>query len=1029
VTLADLSIRKPVFAWMLMVAFIVVGVVAFPRLGVSQMPDVDFPVVTVRLTWEGAAPEVMENDVVDVVEDVVMSVEGIREVTSVSRQGAATVTIEFDLSRDIDLAIRDVQSKLSQAARQLPRDMDPPVISKDNPEDNPIMWIALSGPRKPQELSEMVRNRLKDKLQVVPGVGEISMGGVLSRNVRVWVDAPALESHDLAITDVVRAVQEQHVEVPAGRLESQSRERNVRSEGEAASLEALRELAVGGDGASPVRLRHVAIVEDGLEDRRRIARSNGESAQGMGIRKQRGANAVAVARGVRARVEEIRKTLDKDLRLDIVFDSTPYVEESIQEIEFAMILSVILTALVCWLFLGSLSSAFNIILAIPTSLAGTFAVMYFLGFTLNTFSLLALSLSVGIVVDDAIMVLENIFRHREIGKTRRAAAADGAREITFAALAATAAIIAIFLPIAFAQGIIGKFLFQFGVVLSVAVFLSLVEALTITPARCAQFLDANRRSTRLGRSLEALFRRLERAYGACLGPALRFRWITFAAALAAFAASLFIVPQLRAELVPSQDMSRFLVRLQTPVGSSIDLTDQVCRQAEEVMMSQPEVERYFLAVGGFGGGEVNTAMMFVTLKPAKERARTMSDLMAFARGRLNAIPGLRATIQDLSTQGLSAKRSFPVEVSVQGGDWEKLATVARDLEKRMEASGLMVDVDTDYLVGMPEVRILPIRDRADEAGVSMQALGTAVGVLIGGARVGKFQDEGRRYDIRVRILRDQRLRVEDVKSLRVRSSSGALVPLQDLVDVSERPRLLSVNRRGRERAVGVFGNVAPGKSQAAAFAEIEKIWSDMKPQGVRLQFSGAAKTTQETLDSLVFVFVLGLFVAYVVLASQFNSFIHPITVFWALPFSVSGALLLLWWKDISINLYSAIGLILLMGIAKKNSIILVDYTNQLRERGAAWRDAVLEACPVRLRPILMTSVSTIAGAFPAALALGPGAELRQPMALSIIGGIAVSTVFTLFVVPAFYGIVEDVRGLLPSRRTEESAPEAPPLPT
>ncbi|HEY3226337.1 MAG TPA: efflux RND transporter permease subunit [Planctomycetota bacterium] len=1010
-TLSDLSIKKPVFAWMLMIAFMVLGLIAFLRLGVSQMPDVDFPTVNISLTWEGAAPEIMENDVVDVVEDAVMSVQGIKEVSSSCRQGSASVTIEFDLDRDIDAALQDVQTKLAQAQRRLPTDMDPPVVTKTNPEDQPIMWVGLAGPRSQRVLSDIVRNELKDRIQTVPGVGEITLGGFLERNVRIWLDAKRLEAYALSADEVIAALQREHVEVPAGRIEGSSREINVRSEGEALSLDDFRRIILRTEGMAQVRLQDVAVVEDGLEDRRRIARSNGEPSQGMGIRKQRGANAVAVAKGVRAKIDEIRKTLPADLALEIVFDSTPYIEASIHEIEITMILAVLLTAFVCWLFLGSFSSTVNIVLAIPTSILGTFAVMYFMGFTLNTFTLLALSLSIGIVVDDAIMVMENIFRHREMGKSRVDAARDGAREITFAAMAATLAIIAIFLPIAFARGIIGKFLFQFGVVLSVSVFLSLIEALTIAPARCSQFLDVTRRTTRIGRSVEFLFEKLASAYGRALRPAIRWRWAVLGVSFVLFAASLSVFWFLPKEMVPSQDQGRFLVRLVTPVGSSIEYTDRICRQVEEVMMRQPELQRYFLAVGGFGGGEVNTANMFVTLKPRSERKRSMQEMIEFTR-RFNAVPDLRVIPLDLSAQAFSSRRGSNVEVSIRGPDWDKLAGIAGRLMDKMDASPLLKDVDTDYQLGMPEIHIVPDRKKAAEAGVSMSAIGSTVGSLIGGVRIGKFKDQGRRYDVRVRVLRDQRLRPEDVRAIRVRSDSGELVPLSEVVIVEERPTLLTINRRNRERAMAVTANVPPGLSHDTAYAEVEKFWREVRQDGYRMYWSGAAQTAQETGWSMIFVMALGLFIAYVVLASQFNSFIHPVTVFMALPFSVTGAAIVLWAAGLTLNVYSAIGIILLMGIAKKNSIILVDYTNQRREKGADWKTAVLEACPVRLRPILMTSISTIAGAIPAAMSLGPGAELIKPMALSVIGGIAVSTLFTLFVVPSFYGMVEDVKGAL-----------------
>jgi hydrophobe/amphiphile efflux-1 (HAE1) family protein len=1006
VTLSDLSIRNPVFACMLMAALIIFGGISFVRLGVSEMPDVDFPVVNVSVTLEGAAPEVVESDVADVIEDAVATVEGIREVSSTSRQGQANVTIEFELGRDIDAALQDVQTKIAQAQRNLPREIDPPVVTKTNPEDRPIMWVALSGNRPPQELADWVRNRLKDQIQTVPGVGEVILGGYRERNVRVWLDGPRLQAYGLTVTDVLDALRRQHVEVPAGRIESADREMNVRAQGEAASVEEVAAIVVAERGTSQIPLRDVAVVEDGLEDKRRVGRSMGLPAQGMGIRKQRGSNAVEVGRLVKAKVDELRRTLPADLSLNIVFDGTRPVEEAIREIEFTMILAVLLTGAVCWLFLGSLSSTFNVLIAIPTSIIGTFAAIYFLGFTLNTFTLLGLSLSVGIVVDDAIMVLENIYRHAERGASRLRAAIDGARQITFAAMAATAAIIAIFLPVAFMKGIIGRFFFQFGVTVSVAVAFSLLEALTLTPSRCSQFLAVEERTTRIGRWADAVFGDVSSGYRKILAPCLRHPLLVLTATGVLFAGSLGIFLLLNREFVPSQDIGRVLARIQTPVGSSVDYTDALVRRCEEWVLSRPEVLRYYAAVGGFGGGEVNTAVIFVTLKPRAERSVTQAEFMTAMRRDLNTIPSLKVTIQDLSQQGFTAQRGFPVEFTVRGPDWAELAHNAQIVMDRMKASDLFVDVDTDYLLGMPEVRILPNRKLAADLGVSMQDIGDSVNALIGGVRAGKFKDKGKRYDIRVRLLASQRLRPEDISPLFVRSESGQLVRLADLVSVDVKPSLLTITRRSKSRAIGVFANVAPGKSQATALAEVEAIAKEVLPEGYEAVLSGSAQTFQESMDSLIFALILGLIIAYMVLASQFNSFIHPFTVLTALPFSLSGALVALWVTGNSLNVYSMIGIILLMGIVKKNSIILVDYTNQLRRSGRDRDQALLEACPVRLRPILMTTCSTIAGALPAAVSLGPGAELRQPMAIAVIGGVIVSTGLTLFAVPAAYRVFD-----------------------
>jgi len=1023
-TLSDLSIRNHVFAWMLMAALILFGAIGYARLGVSQNPDVDFPVINVSVGLEGASPEVVETDLIEVLEDAVVSIEGVKTITSTARQGRASVVVEFDLKRDIDLALQDVQTKIAQAARLLPRDIDPPVITKTNPEDQPILWLNLSGDRPPQQLADYIRNVLKPQFQTLPGVGEVTMGGYLERNIRVWLDARRMESFGLTADDIVSAIQRQHIEVPAGRIETGDREMNVRAEGEAIDVREFAAIVVATRAGGPIHLSDVAVVEDGLEDRRRIARALGRPALGMGIRKQRGANAVEVAHLVKARLEEVRTTLPEGLVLAVNFDGTSIVEDAVHEIQFALLLAAILTGIVCWLFLGSWTSTVNILMAIPTSVIGTFLCMYFFGFTLNTFTLLGLSLSVGIVVDDAIMVLENIVRHREMGQSRLEAALVGAREITFAAMAATAAIVAVFLPVAFMKGIIGRFFFEFGVTISVAVLLSLLEALTLTPMRCSQFLETGTRTGRYGAFLDRFFKRLGAGYARWLGPALRHRGLVLLAALLVFVASLGVLSVMRRELVPSQDLGRLMMRFQTPVGSSVDYTDRLTRQAEAFLTSRPEVERYFAVVGGFGGGDVNTAMAFVTLKPKRSRpvdpatGRRLSvlDFMALARTELNAIPGLKAVMQDLSQQGFSAQRGFPVELSILGPDWERLAEYSATLMDRMRATGKVTDVDTDYQVGMPEVRVVPDRSRAADLGLSMASIGSTVNTLIGGARVARFKDGGRRYDIRVRLQADQRRNPDDIRRLLLRTQTGGLVRLGDVVAISERPTLQIISHRDRQRAIGVFANLAPGASQAQVLADVQRLGRDILPEGYTLVLSGSAQAFQESFDSLLFALGLGLIVAYMILASQFNSFTHPLAVLLALPFSVSGALIALQIGNQSLNIYSMIGLILLMGIAKKNSIILVDFTNQMRNRGMGRDEALMHACPVRLRPILMTSTSTIAGAVPAALALGPGAETRIPMSLAVIGGIIVSTFMTLFVVPAGYSVLDDLVARVRARR-------------
>ncbi len=1015
-SLTEACIKKPVFAWMIMAATIVFGLVAAQRIGISQFPDVDFPTINISVAWEGASPEAMESDVIEPIEEAVTQVEGVKSITSSARQGSARITVELDLSRNVDLALQDVQTRVSQAQRSLPRDIDPPVISKTNPEDQPIMWAGVSGPFSQQVVSDFARYRVKERLQTVPGVGEVMLGGSLERNVRIWVDAQKLDARGLTVTDVIGALQREHVELPAGRIETEGREVNVRVMGEALDLETLRGLVVREQDGQPVYLSDVALVEDGSEDIRRMSRVNGQPAQGLGVRKQRGANAVAVAQAVRAELEKIQKDAPEGMEVGVRFDSTKFIEESVHEIEFELLLACILTAFVCWVFLGSLSSTMNVVLAIPMSLLGTVAVIYFLGFTLNTFTLLGLALAVGIVVDDAIMVLENIFRHAEEGKDRVRAAREGTAEITFAALAATLAVVAIFLPVVFMKGIIGKFFLQFGVTLCVAVLLSYVEAITLAPARCAQLLKTSREDrSRVGVWVDKAFSRLERVYGRGLGWGLKRPWWVLGAAALLLGVSVFAFRALPGEFVPSQDQSRLMVRLQPAVGSSLEETNRLFLKAEAFANSRPEVSSVFAIVGGGpGGNSVNAGMLMLTLVPPDQRM-PQAELQQLFRKELNSIPGLRAVVQDMSQAGFTAQRGFPVEFSVRGSDWEQLVSASQEMREQLQASGKVVDVDTDYQLGMPELRITPDRARAADLGVPIEAVASSINALVGGLRVGKYSTGGRRIDVRLRLLAGQRSRPEDLSLLKVRTASGALVPLSSLVTQEERPALQAITRMDRERAISVYANVAPGSNQEEALATVELLAKDL-PGGVRAVPGGASVAFRDSMSSLFFALFLGIGVAYMVLGAQFNSFLHPVTVLTILPLSVAGAAFALLGTGTTLNIFSMIGLLLLMGIVKKNSIILVDYALQERERGADAVQAMLRAGPVRLRPILMTSTATMMAAVPAALALGAGSETRAPMSIAVLGGLSVSTVLSLLVVPAFYVVADRMKMRLAAMR-------------
>lgn len=1024
-TLSDIAIKNPVFSWMLMIGLMLFGLISFNMLGISQLPDVDFPVVSVGLTWEGAAPEVMESDVVDVVEGAIMGVQGVRDVSSQIRQGNATVTVEFELDRDIDVAMQDIQTKIDQAQRNLPKDMDPAVVTKTNPDDQPIVFLSISSDKMSlRDLITYVQNHVKDKFSTISGVGDIFLGGFVDRNLRIWIDADKLDNYQLTVQDVINAVGEEHKEMPAGRIEAKDKEFNVRVMGEAMTTEEFENILIprraGQPIYKPIYLKDVATIEDGLADIRRIVRSSGKTAIALGVRKQRGSNEVEVAHKVLKRLEQIKTMLPEGMTANVRFNRTKFSEDSIHELTFTLFLSALVTSLICWLFLGSWSATLNILFAIPTSILGSFIVIHFLKFTLNTFTVLGLSLAIGIVVDDAIMVLENIVRYREKGIEQVEAARQGARQITFAAFAATIALISIFLPVAFMSGIIGRFFYQFGMTIAVAVAISLLEALTLAPMRCSQFLEVGKRGTAIGRNVDQGIRWLAERYKVGLTRALANRKKVVMFAVLFFIGSLFFFGILRKEFVPPQDQSMFMCRLQTPVGSSITFTDERFRKAEEFVMARPEVKGIVSIIGGFGGGEVNSGIFFVTFKDPKDRpvvppARrrlSQAGLMALFRKNLNQIPDVKATIQDLSLSGFSAQRGYPIEFSVRGPDWEKLGGYAARIQKEMEKSSLMIDVDTDYLAAIPEVRIIPDRQSADARGAGIDTISSAINSLIGGEKIGKYTRDGRRYDIRVRLIPSQRTEAENIDRLWVWNNRGERVNLKDVIKITEKLTPLTISRKNRERAISIFANVASGKSQVNALDEVSRITKKILPEGYHVVFSGSTKTFQESFASLAFAFWLGLIVAYMVLASQFNNYVHPISVLFALPFSISGALIALWLAGQSLNIYSIIGLILLMGIVQKNSILLIDFTNQVREEepDINHREALLKACPIRLRPIIMTAASTVGAAIPPALALGPGAETRIPMAVTVIGGVVVSTLLTLFVVPCIYSLFTRIEG-------------------
>ncbi|EKR55273.1 efflux RND transporter permease subunit [Leptospira interrogans] len=1042
--LSAVSIRNPIFSWMMMAAIILFGSIGFSRMGVSQMPDVDFPVVNVSLTLTGANAQVMETDVVDPIEEVLMTVEGVTEVRSISSDGSAAVTVELELSRNVDVAVQEIQTKLAQVSNKLPEEMDPPVITKSNPDDTPIIWVSLTAVDKSEkEKMLFVKDFLKDKFQKIPGVGEIILGGYVDRTINVYLDPTQLSRNEIAVDDIVNTLKEQNLEVPSGRLENRTNEISLRAVGEVPTAEQFGNIFLNSRSGSPlfrsIRLKDISIVEDGLGEVRRISRFNGISAVAIGIKKLKGANAVQVGNLVKDKVKELKPKLPKGYDLTISNDNTGYIRDSVNELEFTLIFSAILTGFVCRLFLGNWKSTGNVLLAIPTSVIGTFLFLYFAGFTINTFTMLGLSLATGIVVDDAIMVLENITRHREMKKSWFQAALEGATEIRFAALAATLAVVAIFLPVAFMKGIIGRYFLEFGVTISVSVLLSLFEALSFTPMRASLYAENKKKNDKksifsvsaheiwnrwiskisIFKKMDPIMERfLEYStifYERSIDFVLKFpRWIVFGSTIL-FIGSLGFFFLLKKEFIPPQDMGRFIVRARLPLGSSLQRTDEAMKKVEQYLIQRKEIEKYISNIGGFGGTEANTGMFFITMKEMGHRPKnpktgkeiTQASLFSILRKDLKElVPEATFSVQDLSQRGFSAGRGYPVELVLTGPDWNTLSSLSVKILDKLKESKILLDVDTDYVAGQKELRLVTNREAAALRGVSMANVGNTVGTLMGGKNVSRFTENGRSYDVRVKIQREKGETISVIPNIGVRNTFGEFVKLKEVINIQEKEALKTITRINRERAIRVFGNPAPALGQNASTEKALEIAKEILPEGYSVAMTGSAKTAKESGNSLTLALLFGILLSYMILASQFNSLKQPLYILLAMPFSFTGALVALYVFGQSFNMYSFIGLILLLGLVKKNSILLVEFVNHVRSTGKNIQESIREGCPTRLRPVLMTSFSSIAAAIPPALALGPGAETRIPMAVTILGGMTLSTLITLLVVPAAYYLGE-----------------------
>ncbi len=1019
--LADTSVKRPVFATMVIMALVVLGIVSYPSIGVDLFPKVDFPIVTITTTLKGASPDVMDVDVADRIEGAVNTINGVKTITSTSTESVSRTIVEFVLERDIDLAVQDVREKVSEVRNKLPDDIDEPRIAKVDPDSTPILFMNLSGNKSIRDLSTYADEVLKEQLQRINGVGNVNFYGLRLRQVRIWLDAAKMQAYGIAASDVVLALKRENIELPGGRIETQTKEYTVRIKGEFPRIPDFNDLIVSYYNGAPVKIKDIGRAEDGTEERRSIARFNGIPAVGMGIQKQSGTNTVAVADRVKKEVEKINKTLPPGMKINASVDQSIFIVRSINEVQHHLILGSIFAILAVFLFLKNIRTTLISAVALPVSIISTFAIINAFNFTFNNMTMLALSLSVGLLIDDAIIVIENIYRHVEEGMGPVEASKFATSEIGLAVMATTLAIVAIFLPVAFMKGIIGRFFLQFALTIVFAVLVSLLVSFTLTPMMASLFLKPHKMqhggpgvtTTRFsfwkkaGDFLEKNYKRLETLYRRVLEFSLQYRKSMLLGAVVIFVLSILLaVFGLGKEFLPPEDQGNFIVRMEAPIDYSVDQVERYFGDTEKMIKEIPGVKSVFY-VQGFQGSS-NKAMIMVTLQPKAERTNSQEDIKKIARMKLKRIPGMKASAEDISLVG-GGIRQVPIQYSIRGQDLAELQKYAKQITSEFAKLPGIVDVDTSSEAGKPEFKVYIDRDKAADLGVDVATIAEAINLLVGGELdIARYKDEkkGKRYDVRVRLNPEDRESSSAMQKIYVRARDGKLVELGNVVKMQEGTGPSVINRADRQRAITIFASLE-GKPLGDAQSELNAIAGRILPADYVPKYYGMAEVMQESFVYLLFALMLGIIMAYMILASQFESFIHPVTILLSMPMSFIGAFGALFVTGKTLNIFSLIGLILLMGLVKKNAILLVDYTNVLRERGLSRREAILQAGPVRMRPILMTTFAMIFGMLPIALAVGEGAETRAPMGIAVIGGLLTSLILTLVVVPAAYDVFDD----------------------
>jgi HAE1 family hydrophobic/amphiphilic exporter-1 len=1049
-TLAAVCIKRPVFASMLVLCLVVVGSASYGTLGVDRFPAVDLPSIFVRTTLPGASPEEVEVLISQPLEEAVNRVEGLDELRSVSGAGSSVVIATFKLERDIDTAAQDVRDRIAAVVANLPRDADPPIVAKADNDSAPVVSIAVSADRPLRELTELADKVVRPMLERSGGVGEVEIVGGLERAISVWVDATRLAAYQLPVTAIRDALARQNADLPGGNVTSASREQTLRTMGRVADARDFDNLVIATRQGAPIRVRDVGFAEDGTKEQRSIARLNGVPTVTLAIRRQSGANTVAVIDGVKASLDRVRPQLPSDVKLEVIRDQSRYIHAALSEINVHLVLGSLLACLVVFAFMRDWRATVIAGVAIPASVISTFGMMAALGFTLNSVTMLALVLMVGIVIDDAIVVLENIFRFvEEKGMGSFEAAQAATAEIALPVLATTLSLVVIFVPVSFMSSIAGRFLFQFGITAAVAILVSLLVSFTLTPMMSARLFRGRSADHGRAASREGFYRAIDRFYTWVLGWSMRHRPILAVAALAVMVSAIPVYGRVLQEFVPSGvDEGEFEVGVNAPEGTNLAAMNEVMLNVEREIAVVPAVRTVLSSAGGGFLGGVNQGEVYVRLSGHSERVfswarlakglarldpaaafrenASQADVMRAVRARLRKFKELRVSVRNVPSLNLGGGRT-ELDLAIRGPELEALAHYSERL-RDMSADLGIVDADTTLKLNKPELQVRIDRARAADLGVETQDIATALRVMVGGdAEVTRFRDAAMNddYDVQLRLAERDRNDSRTLGNLLVPRRGGELVRLDNLVDIVETESPSRIDRQDRQRQANLRAGVAQGFAQADRMEALREAALGLgMPPAYTVAVAGRARELERTFREFLWAFLLSVIFMYMILAAQFESLVHPFTILLSLPVAIPFALLALWMTGQTLNLYSALGLLVLFGVVKKNAILQIDHMNNLRAQGMERLEAIMRANRDRLRPILMTTLALVGGMLPLALGTGPGAEERRSIAVVVIGGQTMSLLLTLLVTPVAYSLLDDVRTRLTVRRAPGAAPEA-----